>query len=621
MIRLFISVLTLLLFGLNHLKAQNVINAYAKVTGISGTTLTLSDINETNDTFVSGEQVIIMQMQDDVIGSNTSNDSNFGTLDNIQSAGLYELGTIASVTGSSITLTASLKNSYHTGSNSSVQVISFPDLGGGGDYTTTSDLTALAWNGSVGGVIALQVSGVLTLDHNINVDGMGFRGGTVSVNNGTVACFATTWTTSNTGYAGKKGEGIYKITNSNFDQGRAKVVNGGGAGAIHNGGGGGGGNVTAGGEGGDGWNCTASPVGGQGGVSLSSYITSSRIFMGGGGGGAHQNNSVGSSGANGGGIILIKANEIITTGTCGGRAVSANGVDANDSGNDGSGGAGGGGTIIFSVPNFSIDAGCTLAVSANGGSGGSAITTDIHGAGGGGGQGRVMFSVTQPGNTSVSTSNGSSGCNNGTDPCNSVPDEQPSGSDGEGISDEVSSDPLPVSLLYFNGAIEKSGDIVLKWGTGSELNNDFFTIEKSPDGTDWEIIGFSNGYGTTSEEHNYEYLDRVNKVSSAFYRLSQTDFDGVRAYLKTIKVESGWAENDILLYPNPGKGQYALLLSGQVNGDVSVELYDTMGRKVEVEYEQAVNKIRFQLNNKPKGVYMLRIDLGTKDKIFKLVLE
>lgn len=620
-VRFFLGVLMLMMLNKVSAQAQSIINAYAKVTGISGTTLTLSDINETNDTFATGEQIIIMQMQDDVIGSNTANDNNFGTLDNIQSAGLYEVATIANVSSSTITLAASLKHSYHTGNNSSVQIISFPELGGGGDYTTTSDLTALAWNGSVGGVIALRVSGVLTLEHNINVDGMGFRGGAVSNNNGTVACFATTWITSNAGYAGKKGEGIYKITDSNFDYGKARVINGGGAGAIHNGGGGGGGNVTSGGEGGEGWHCSANPVGGQGGVALGAHITSSRIFMGGGGGGAQQNNSAGSSGANGGGIILIKANEITTTGPCSGRTISANGIDASDSGNDGSGGAGAGGTIIFSVSNFSIDAGCALAVSANGGSGGSAISTDIHGAGGGGGQGRVMFTIAQPGNTSVSTNNGSSGCNNGTDPCNSIPDEQPSGSDGEGISDEVASDPLPVSLLYFNGTFADSGEVVLKWGTGSELNNDFFTIEKSWDGIDWKVIGFKNGHGTTSEEHNYDYTDQSSKAGSVLYRLFQTDFDGTERYLETIKMESGWAENDILLYPNPGKGQFALLLNGNTNGNIFVELYDTMGRKVEVEHVQSGNKISFQLDNEPKGVYMLRVYIDGKDKVFKLVLE
>ncbi|MBL6447440.1 T9SS type A sorting domain-containing protein [Fulvivirga sp. 29W222] len=619
-VRLFLSVFILMLFEIN-LNAQSIINAYAKVTGISGTTITLSDINESYDTFVSGEQIIIMQMQDNVIGLNTSNDSNFGALDNIQSAGLYEVATISTVAPSAITLTAALKNPYHTGSNSSLQIISFPDLGAGGDYATTSDLTAFAWNGNIGGIIALQVGGVLTLNHNVNVDGKGFRGGTVSGNDGTVACYASTWTTSNTGYAGEKGEGIYKITDANYGHGRAKIINGGGAGAIHNGGGGGGGNVTTGGEGGDGWNCSANPVGGQGGIALDSYITSGRIFMGGGGGGAHQNNSVGSSGVNGGGIILIKANEITTSGPCGGRIISANGINGNDSGNDGSGGAGAGGTIIFSVPKFSIDAACTLAVSASGGNGGSAITANIHGAGGGGGQGRIMFTVAQPGNTSVSTNNGSSGCNNDSNPCNSTPGQQPTGSNGQGVSDEIGSDPLPVSLLYFNGVIGKSGYVTLRWGTRSELNNDFYTLERSIDGSAWEVIGFKDGSGTTSEEQNYDYIDDSRGANALFYRLSQTDFNGRSEYLKTISL-SNWEKNEMLLYPNPGKGKFALLITNQADEDnITIELFDIMGRMVKVEFLHTGNKVSFQLENEPKGVYMLKVRAGRKDSLLKLMLE
>lgn len=621
-VRLLLSVFTLLWFGLSGLNAQSVVNAYAKVTDISGTTLTLSDINEANDTFVAGEQIVIMQMQDDVIGTNTSNDSNFGTLDNIQSAGLYEVVTIAAVTSSTITLSSSLKNTYHTGANSSVQVISFPDLGGGGDYTTTSDLTALAWNGSIGGVLALQVGGVLTLNHDIVVDGMGFRGGAVSANSGTHDCLASLWITSNTGYAGKKGEGIYKITDTSYEPGRAKAINGGGAGARHNGGGGGGGNVTSGGEGGDGWSCSANPVGGQGGVALGSYITAGRIFMGGGGGGGQQNNSVGSSGANGGGIILIKANELVTASPCGGRIISANGNNASNTGNDGAGGAGAGGTIVLSIPNFNVDAGCILTVAANGGSGGSVNSPDVHGAGGGGGQGRVIFSASQPANTSVSTGNGTSGCNDDSSPCTSTPDEPPSGTDDEGISDEEISDPLPVSLLYFKGFAGESGEVVLKWGTGSELNNDFFTIERSYNASNWEVIGIERGHGIASEEHNYSYTDDIKRVGTLFYRLSQTDFDGTRKDLQTITVKSDLENNHVLLYPNPGKGQFTLLFTQKrEESGLSIEMFDTTGGQVEVDYTLSDDKVTFQLDNKPRGMYMLKVSSGGKGEIFKLMLE
>ena len=76
----------------DSMKAQ--INAYAKVTSVSGTTLNLSNVNQTYHTFAAGEQIVVMQMQDNVIGSNTSNNSSFGSVSTNANAGIYEFATI-----------------------------------------------------------------------------------------------------------------------------------------------------------------------------------------------------------------------------------------------------------------------------------------------------------------------------------------------------------------------------------------------------------------------------------------------------------------------------------------------------------------------------------------------
>src|SRR5690606_34777301 len=124
--------------------------------------------------------VIIMQMQDDVIGE-TNNNSNFGSLGDIRSAGLYEIRSIAQITESggvptSITLAENLNNTYRIGNNSSVQIISFPTLGTP-HYSTTQNLEAMSWNGNIGGVLAFQVDSTLNLNHNLTASSKGFRGG------------------------------------------------------------------------------------------------------------------------------------------------------------------------------------------------------------------------------------------------------------------------------------------------------------------------------------------------------------------------------------------------------------------------------------------------------------
>src|SRR5579871_3234285 len=84
------SLLLAALFSAAAVSAQ--INSYARVTAISGKTLTLSNINQTYHTFTAGEQVLIVQMQDAVIGS-TANDNTSGGLGTIGAAGLYETQT------------------------------------------------------------------------------------------------------------------------------------------------------------------------------------------------------------------------------------------------------------------------------------------------------------------------------------------------------------------------------------------------------------------------------------------------------------------------------------------------------------------------------------------------
>lgn len=168
-----------LFFCVINLFSQSV-NGYAKVNSISTNTINVSNVNETSDTFEDGEFVIVMQMQDDVIGSNTSNNISFGNLSSIQSAGLFDIIDIVSHTESggvpnTITFSRALKFTPNFNPNSSVQVISFPTLGSP-DYTTTANMSALNWDGDVGGVLAFNVDGIFTIGHDISADARGFRG-------------------------------------------------------------------------------------------------------------------------------------------------------------------------------------------------------------------------------------------------------------------------------------------------------------------------------------------------------------------------------------------------------------------------------------------------------------
>jgi hypothetical protein len=581
------------------------INAYASVTAISGTTLSLTSVNQTYHTFNAGDQIIIMQMQDNVVGANTSNNSNYGSVSTIANAGTYEVATIASVTGlpNSLMITAAPTHTYNFGTGGSVQIISFRKYGSP-DYTTTAAVTALAWNGKIGGVVAMQVSGNLTVAYPITADGAGFRGGSSS-SNYEVSCESTIYASSSANYA-SKGEGL-QVNNTGYLYGRNPLASGGGGGSDDNGGGAGGSNYSAGGQGGPGWTCSVNPTGGNGGNALSSYISASRMFMGGGGGGGQENNSVGSAGSNGGGIIIIKANTL-TTSCSGSITISANGANAANSKNDGSGGGGAGGSILLNVGTFNAASSCPLNVQGNGGNGGSVNDPGTHGGGGGGGQGVVIYPGAVPtNNVTTTTTIGAGGANSNGSGASTAGNG--SGTSGSGVlanSGYVFS--LPVKLLDFTGQLD-NGATLLAWHTAMEKNNDHFEVERSGANGAFVTVGEVKGVGNSDLVEGYTFTDAAPNPGVNYYRLKQVDLDGTPTYSPIIAIEVEAAGGGFTVYPNPIVDAFTVRLPANNDESYGLTLVDLSGKPVFTRQVQAQNGlIPVSLDHQPApGVYLLSL--------------
>ncbi|MEI6489781.1 MAG: T9SS type A sorting domain-containing protein [Bacteroidota bacterium] len=610
------NILALMFFIFAHHLSSQTLNAYAKVTAINGTStvLTLSNYINTAHSFADGEQIIVMQMQDNIL-NNTSNTNGFGTLTaGGLSAGKFEMATISSHTGgasfTTITLASALSNTYNINANSSVQIISFQLLGA--TYTTPSAITALNWNGNVGGVIALQVTGALTLTNNISANGAGFRGGSVSVNYypGGTTCdtVANTWI-SGSNNRGEKGESVFLRTLAAQRYGKAPILNGGGGGVNINTGGGGGANYTAGGNSGPGWNGSAGgcPSGGQGrgGLDLSSLVSATRVFMGGGGGGGQQNDGVGTSEGNGGGIVLIEAGSIVTSGSCGGLSISANGTTPSASGNDGNGGGGGAGSIVLQVGSYSIAAGCALSITANGGSGGNVGDAATHAGGGGGGAGVIVFSGTQPSApVTASTSPGVGGYNN-----SGHTSQASSGVAGSGLF-VGNATPLPIELTSFTGHSE--GVInKLEWITMSELNNNFFTLEHSKDAVNFSAFTTLKGAGNSISTIYYSTYDYEPFDGITYYRLKQTDYDGNFTYSDIIYIENGLDKITVEnTYPNPTNSILNVDFYTPLEGNISIDILAYNGQLVQHETKfisVGNSSIKTNVSTLSSGIYFVKV--------------
>jgi hypothetical protein len=427
---------------------SGIINTYTAVTGTITNTCTAcpptvchSTIPVVSSTgFTVGGRAVIIQMQGAILDQ--TNTAAFGNVTSYNNAGNYEFFTISALTGTSITSSIPLKETYSAPAGA-VQVLNVPQYT---NVTISATLTAAAWNGTTGGVLAFEATGTVTLNANIDVSGLGFRpipeasrqqGGaacatddqyyftrnyynnTPPVPSGAAGLYADgrSMTGNDAKYGAFKGEGIAVFV-TNMEKGKGKWANGGGGGNVLNAGGGGGGNGGGGGYGGNTFSqagaCTnAQRISARGIGGLALTRTTSQAFLGGSGGegqwdgaailpgsstcgniapscnpGGSNNSNIGiggSNGAQGAGIILISA-ATVTNG--GAFTISANGTDNTNCGvSDGQGGGGAGGTILLNVNAFSN----AITVNAKGGRGGDHSNNTCHGAGGGGGGGVICL--------------------------------------------------------------------------------------------------------------------------------------------------------------------------------------------------------------------------------------
>jgi hypothetical protein len=97
--------------------------------------------------------------------------------------------------------------------------------------------------------------------------------------------------------------------------------------------------------------------------------------------------------------------------------------------------------------------------------------------------------------------------------------------------------PLPIELISFTGE-KKENYNFLTWVSATEINNDYYTLERSNDGVNWVFIVQIKGAGTTTYQNTYFYDDNDNLTGINYYRLSQTDYNGLKEYFNIISIEN-----------------------------------------------------------------------------------
>ena len=194
---------------------------------------------------------------------------------------------------------------------------------------------------------------------------------------------------------------------------------------------------------------------------------------------------------------------------------------------------------------------------------------------------------------------------------------------------------LPVELTSFT-AEKVDDEIVLKWQTATEKNNQGFEIERAVGSgqsvvSGWERIGFVEGKGTTSEISNYIFTDKINEPGIYSYRLKQIDLDGSFSYSQIVEVDISSATEFMLYqnYPNPfnpsTKIKYEIPSVGTQHAvSVQLKIYDVLGSEVAtlVNEEKSAGsyEVEFDGSSLPSGIYFYQLKVGSFSSIKKMVL-
>ena len=176
--------------------------------------------------------------------------------------------------------------------------------------------------------------------------------------------------------------------------------------------------------------------------------------------------------------------------------------------------------------------------------------------------------------------------------------------------------PLPITLTDFYG-MPVQGGINLQWVTASEENSDYFLLERSRDGEEFQPITKVRGQGTVSTRTDYSYLDPT-AMGRNYYRLKSVDFDRTSVFSKVILVDAGAM---FAVYPNPIiNRKFTIEFFDNDTSKVQIVLIDQLGRAYEPkEFESTLQEVEIGEPVSP-GIYFLKIHQGMTQKTIKVVI-
>ncbi|PZP45461.1 MAG: hypothetical protein DI598_13245 [Pseudopedobacter saltans] len=176
-----------------------------------------------------------------------------------------------------------------------------------------------------------------------------------------------------------------------------------------------------------------------------------------------------------------------------------------------------------------------------------------------------------------------------------------------------SSTVLPITLKSFSG-VENAGQVNLNWQTVSEINFNKFSVERSSDGKDWNVIGEVNAKEGASFPRDYVFID-YSPLRSNLYRLKMIDLDGSFKTGNVISIVLTSTQEQVKLYPNPTSGY--ITLSNVKKGE-SIQIFNVLGNLIKV-VPITSEQLTIDVSSLKSGVYFVKRISADKLKSYETI--
>lgn len=172
----------------------------------------------------------------------------------------------------------------------------------------------------------------------------------------------------------------------------------------------------------------------------------------------------------------------------------------------------------------------------------------------------------------------------------------------------VASSTLPIQLTSFE-AIRGQLDVQLNWMTSSEMNNDYFMIQRSTNAMEWNEIGMLRGKGTTIHKNSYEFVDDFPALGNNYYRLMQVDFDGKERFSNVVWIEFLEASNQLSIRISPNPASNIVTIRSVDIKKRNISLFDQMGKNLThlLQIDSiSPHQLQSDISHLNNGIYFLK---------------